>query len=658
MRTGAKLIVLALTIFLVGLAGELALRRVDGYRLTALRLVPVKQIEAQAAPLTEWPTAGANEVAVPHLKHIPLPPGVDQAWFFTDPAPPPPKPPRPDLEALSRAAGDPALAKFARRIWNLNFVVDQARRRESAWQYLSLKQIRTPLHVFDPADHAEYPRYRLMPDDPHADAWPTGTFATNNLGYRGRDVSERKPAGTFRVVFLGASTTIEHPSFPLAHPDYVGHYLNLWARARGFDVRFETINAAREGVQSTDLAAVVEQEVARLEPDIVVYKEGANQFSAAKRLLTVPDSGLKPITSDFISKGVISGAPSNYLSDEHRRLDLIMARFRPLAEAPKPAYVVNWPAGLSEETFDLSRADLPLDLPIILGDLRQIQTAVRSVGGHLAVSSYLWLAHDGLRLVPGRANERSIYWYLNGNDVFWPLKYRDIRRFADFQNRVFHAFTQADGAYFIDLARWFPADPALFIDAVHLSYGGVKLHGWITFLQLLPLIEQRLASHASTRPLPDDRTPAFSTTTVAAIEEQRLAEAAPLPLPPLSAWRSAAPAVRLTLKDTRLLVQGGGHRFAYQIISPDIPVTPDTAYRVTMHAAVTSGVIGIGVLDQSGNTWVSAPLDTAPFTFLSGPKTSIKLVVADATPGTGGAEAERLRDSMIEFRFAHDGDPR
>ena len=73
------------------------------------------------------------------------------------------------------------------------------------------------------------------------------------------------------------------------------------------------------------------------------------------------------------------------------------------------------------------------------------------------------------------------------------MAYRDLRRFADFQNRVFHTFTVESGSYFVDLARWFPRDPALFVDGIHISYPGVKMHGWITFLQLLPLVEKLLA---------------------------------------------------------------------------------------------------------------------------------------------------------------------
>src|SRR4051812_4324414 len=115
---GARFIVLALTVGLVALIGEVALRLIDGYRLTSLRLVPVKAVDSPlTAPLTVWPSAGANDVAAPHLRGIPVPAGVDQAWFFSDPPPPPAKPGRPDLEALSSGIPDQTLGKFARRIW-------------------------------------------------------------------------------------------------------------------------------------------------------------------------------------------------------------------------------------------------------------------------------------------------------------------------------------------------------------------------------------------------------------------------------------------------------------------------------------------------------------------------------------------------------------
>ncbi len=643
LRIAARLLLLAVSVLGIAVAGELGLRWLDGFRLTSIRLVPVKSLAPPRPQVTEWPTAGANDVAAPHLDGIPRPAGVDASWFYSDPPPPPAKAPRPDLDALSNGIADQTLGKFARRTWNVNFVMRVAEHRDSYWQFL--KQIKTPIRVFDPADHSQYPRYRLAPNDPHAEAWPTSTMSTNNLGYRGRDVSPAKPPRTCRIVFVGASTTIEHPSFPLTHPDYVGHYLNLWARARGLDVRFETINAAREGFQSTDLAAVVDQEVVPLSPDIVVYKEGANQFGEAKRLLTVSDTNVKPIGADFLTTGVVGGAPANYRSDVRRRWDTAIAAFRPLDEAPKPHYVVHWPAGLSEETPDVSRPDLPLDLPTIVRDTGHIRAALQTIGADLAVSSFVWMADDHLRLLASRPNERAIYWYLNGNEVVWPLTYHDIRRFADFQNRVFQRFTEADGCYFVDLARWFARDPALFIDGIHLSYPGIKLHGWITFLQLLPLVEQRLAAHATTTAPAIERPITFSTITIAEVEERLAAGARLLPVPALAEWRAGSPAVKLNLDSGRLSVEGTSNRWEYQVLSPDIPVEPDTTYRVTLPTTVTSGTIGIGVLDQSGATWISSPLDAATFTFFSGRNTKVQLVVADATP-TGGT----VTRSVFEIR--------
>src|SRR5450759_420022 len=118
------------------------------------------------------------------------------------------------------------------------------------------------------------------------------------------------------------------------------------------------------------------------------------------------------------------------------------------------------------------------------------------------------------------------------------------------------------------IAREPPRDPALFIDGIHISYPGIKMHGWITFLQLLPLVEKRLAGHVATRAASDDGGLAFSTITVAEIQERLSAGALTLPLPPLGQWRPGSPAVRLKLDSTRLLVEGTNNRWAYQVVSP------------------------------------------------------------------------------------------
>ena len=143
------------------------------------------------------------------------------------------------------------------------------------------------------------------------------------------------------------------------------------------------------------------------------------------------------------------------------------------------------------------------------------------------------------------------------------------------------------------------------------------------------------ADHAQAVARPGNSAPEYSTITVAEIERRLSAGASPVPLPALDQWRAASPAVHLTLTASRLSVEGTGNRWAYQVMSPEIPVEPNTYYRVALPTRVTSGIIGIGVLDQSGQTWISSPLDAAPFTFFSGPNKKVQLVVADATPTLG-----------------------
>jgi hypothetical protein len=47
-----------------------------------------------------------------------------------------------------------------------------------------------------------------------------------------------------------------------------------------------------------------------------------------------------------------------------------------------------------------------------------------------------------------------------------------------------------------------PFDPNLFFDAVHKTYAGERMQTWVTFMHLVPLIEQRLASGAWPKPVP------------------------------------------------------------------------------------------------------------------------------------------------------------
>ena len=59
---------------------------------------------------------------------------------------------------------------------------------------------------------------------------------------------------------------------------------------RKLDVRFEILNAGRESITSSDNVAIVRDEVLPLQPDLLVYDEGANQFDLRTLVPEVPDS--------------------------------------------------------------------------------------------------------------------------------------------------------------------------------------------------------------------------------------------------------------------------------------------------------------------------------------------------------------------------------
>ena len=85
-------------------------------------------------------------------------------------------------------------------------------------------------------------------------------------------------------------------------------------------------------------------------------------------------------------------------------------------------------------------------------------------------------------------------------------RYR-AERLAKFQNRLFAKYAATHGLTFVDIAGKLPFDPDLFIDAVHTSYAGTRMRGWITLNAIIPLIEKHLADKSWPRPMPTPQPP-------------------------------------------------------------------------------------------------------------------------------------------------------
>jgi hypothetical protein len=442
-----------------------------------------------------------NAVTPEQRDKVPLAPGVSRDWFFDDPPPLPNRTkPSADWQKLFvEVRNHPATYAPFRpadvfKAWNADFAGDVCKNA-------FLERAPGTLYLYDPPDGGRVPPYRFLPNA----TTPLG-LVTNQIGWRGRPIVEPRPARTIRIVFVGASTTVDGHNLPFSYPEYIGHWLNLWARSKHLDVHFETLNAGRESVVSTDIAEIVRTEVLPLRPDLVVYYEGHNQFWLPSVIPTLPQDGtiLKPTLP--------IEAPPTWL--------LVATRFSALArriqaaigytgsnldgrEWPKPPYKIVLPPGLNENDPDIYDPMLPLHLDVIVRDLDRIRADLASVGSDFALSSFVWMVKDGLVLNPIR--DKYILEDLNINE--YPLHYRDLVRLAAFENRVFKKYAEIHHVPFIDVARYMPLDPDLFQDAIHNTAGGVRERAWVVLQQLIPVIERHLANGDWPRPQPKQAPP-------------------------------------------------------------------------------------------------------------------------------------------------------
>ena len=479
-----NLLLVCTSVALCLVAAEAIVRTLDGYTLGALRL--------------NTPTGPAS-VSAELVDRIPRAAGVERAWFYGDPPPLPNRRPVPEeWTRLYRSLQDknPGLLDFRAadmfKAWNAAFARDPCASPH-------LRGAPGRLFVADPVDGQPTPPYRFLPNA----TLPSG-LVTNQIGWRGAPIETPRGQKTVRIVFVGASTTVDAHFQPYSWPEFVGYWLNQWAAAKQLPVRFEVLNAGREGISSPDIAAVVRTEVLPLRPDLVVYYEGANQFRPAS---VVEDVAAQPAGASPQSAAAPSGASLAWLASAARYSALagrLQAAFGAATstgnggEWPKPDYRLVWPPGLDELDPDLAYPRLPVSLNEIQRDLDRIRADLAGIGSEFALTSFFWLVKDGLVLDPIR--HKYILQQLNAAN--YPYRYRDMERLAAFQNRVFAKYARTHGLPFIDVARFSPFDHDLFVDAIHTNPAGSRVRGWVVFNQLLPVIEKRLADGAWPRPWP------------------------------------------------------------------------------------------------------------------------------------------------------------
>lgn len=344
-----------------------------------------------------------------------------------------------------------------------------------------------------------YPRYRYPPNV----TLPTG-LTTNQFGWRGSPIELKKPARTIRIACVGASTTVDGHSLKYSYPEFLQHWLNLWAEANRYHVRFEVINAGREGIGSRDIAAVVHYEILPMNVDYVIYYEGSNQFEPPSMVSFPADITLGQPPPDLVPNFANVQSDDKSWLDQLSEYSALAARLRSLveqatltgAEPPKPEQTFFLPEGMDEYKPDRAHLGRALALKNILADLDNIKQDLDSHHVKLVMTTFDWFAYDGLMLDPVR--HRTLYGYLNR--IYWPISYANMRRMADFQNRVFRLWAVESGIPLIDVAGQMPKHPDLYDDAIHNTQLGIRIRAWINFQTLVPLLKRDLETGRLPRP--------------------------------------------------------------------------------------------------------------------------------------------------------------
>jgi hypothetical protein len=280
----------------------------------------------------------------------------------------------------------------------------------------------------------------------------------------------------------------------------------LWATENGYRVRFEVINAGREGIGSRDIATVVRYEILPMQVDYVIYYEGSNQFDPRSMVNLPPDVTLgQPPPGLVPNFSNLQSSDKSWL-DQLSEYSALAARLRSLVEQatlagtepPKPEQTFYLPTGVDEFKPDRAHLDGALTLRSILNDLDQIKKDLDAHQVKFVLATFDWFVYEGLVLDPVR--HRVLYGYLNR--VYWPISYANMRRMADFQNRVFSMWTAENRVPLIDVAGQMPKHPDLYDDAIPNTQLGIRIRAWINFQTILPLLKQDIAAKRLPRPAP------------------------------------------------------------------------------------------------------------------------------------------------------------
>lgn len=193
-------------------------------------------------------------------------------------------------------------------------------------------------------------RWRVL--RPNLDTeWNGTTFRTNSLGFRGPEISLRKPPGTFRVVVLGSSNTMGHG---INDEGTYARRLERWLAERaGTSRRVEVVNMAVSGDSPTQQLLRLRDEVPNLDPDWILSDITALDLSLEEQHLRwVLDTKVE-VPFDFVREAL---AGSKVNADDSP--DVFHKKFSPYLKPLLDRTVEKW-------AVEARRIGIPLTVVIL-----------------------------------------------------------------------------------------------------------------------------------------------------------------------------------------------------------------------------------------------------------------------------------------------------
>ncbi len=280
----------------------------------------------------------------------------------------------------------------------------------------------------------------VKPGDSQAFWW------SNSWGFRGEEFSVQKPAATFRVVALGASTTEGSQGNLETYPYLLQKELQKRYPGRAIEV----LNAGHHGQGIDDLLEILKQRVVPLQPDLVLFYEGNNDIGWADYVQADP--------SCSVGTCWLNTYPSWYRWAYNNSASFVFLANRFGWNNQKPPQAPH--------EFVTSKATSPVHYRQVLSDI------VREAKAHnipIVLSSFVTLAHEGLDV--SYQENSGVFGALH--KTFYPLTAGEIKQIFDIVNQQSAAVAREFNLPYADVAAQFPQKVQYFpFDIIHLTPEG------------------------------------------------------------------------------------------------------------------------------------------------------------------------------------------